>query len=189
MAELDNSDSRPTQPWGDAPAKSAGRPGLILDGLMGCSRRRSFLFCLLLGGSVFGSQDSLQPPAQIVSLKAARPPYATAQVPPGAILSQKEAEAFAGKGDIEDPLYLRGVFRVTAAGVSRAVLRDFAWKGEASTRVVVDYPYGVELPKEGKRIVRDATHPLLIRRVVRGTDGVVTIYAFEIAPLFLRNNR
>ncbi|MDR3403197.1 MAG: hypothetical protein P4L99_11935 [Chthoniobacter sp.] len=96
--------------------------------------------------------------------------------PPARTLSLDEVVALADRGEVNERLYLRGAFRVTAAGTSRAVLRDAGRPNDSSPRIVVDYPRGVVLPKEGERFVRDAAHPYRVSDVRRGADGVVTIY-------------
>jgi hypothetical protein len=106
--------------------------------------------------------------------------YAPGQVPPARAISLDEVGALAEKGDIGERMYLRGEFRVTASGTSRAVLRDAKRSDGESPRVVVEYPAGAVPPQEQDRFVRDASRPYLISDVRRGADGVVTIYVREI---------
>lgn len=106
--------------------------------------------------------------------------YAPGQVPPARAISLDEVGALADKGDVSERIYLRGEFRVTASGTSRAVLRDAKRADGESPRVVVEYPAGAVPPQEQDRFVRDDTRPYLISDVRRGADGVVTIYVREI---------
>ncbi len=106
--------------------------------------------------------------------------YAPGQVPPAKAISLDEVGALADRGDVGERMYLRGEFRVTASGTSRAVLRDAKRADGESPRVVVEYPAGAVPPQEQDRFVRDATRPYLISDVRRGADGVVTIYVREI---------
>lgn len=85
--------------------------------------------------------------------------YAPGHAPPAWTLSVKEAEALAGRGQVDERLYLRGRFRVTASGGSRAVLRDASGSDEQSPRVVVAYPPGSVPPREKARFARDARRP------------------------------
>jgi len=105
---------------------------------------------------------------------------AAIQEPPARTLSLDEAVALPDGGEFNERLYLRGEFRVTASGTSRAVLRDARRPDDQSPRIVVDYSRGGVAPQEGERFARDASHPYRLSHVRRGSDGVVTIYAREI---------
>jgi len=106
--------------------------------------------------------------------------YAPGQAPPARGVSLEEVSSLADRGDINERLYLRGEFRVTASGTSRAVLRDASRPDDQSPRIVVEYPAGAVPPQERDRFVRDGSRPYLISDVRRGADGVVTIYVKEI---------
>ncbi len=106
--------------------------------------------------------------------------YGPGQAPPARAVSLDEVGPIADRGDVGERLYLRGEFRVTASGTSRAVLRDATKPDDQSPRVVVEYPAGAVPPPERERFVRDNTRPYLISDVRRGADGVVTIYVKEI---------
>jgi hypothetical protein len=106
--------------------------------------------------------------------------YAAGQAPPARAVSLDEVGPLAERGDVGERVYLRGEFRVTASGTSRAVLRDANKTDEQSPRVVVEYPAGAVPPQERDRFARDAARPYLITDVRRGADGVVTIYVREI---------
>lgn len=106
--------------------------------------------------------------------------YAPGQAPPAREISLDEVSALADRGQPGERLYLRGEFRVTASGTSRAVLRDATRPDDQSPRVVVEYPAGAVPPPEKERFVRDNGRPYLISDIRRGADGVVTIYVKEI---------
>jgi hypothetical protein len=106
--------------------------------------------------------------------------YAPGQAPPARGVSLDEVGALADRGDLGERLYLRGEFRVTASGTTRAVLRDATRPDDQSPRVVVEYPAGSIPPQEKDRFTRDSARPYLISDVRRGADGVVTIYVREI---------
>jgi hypothetical protein len=106
--------------------------------------------------------------------------YAPGQAPPAREVSLEEVSTLADRGDVGERLYLRGEFRVTASGTSRAVLRDATRPDDQSPRIVVEYPAGAIPPQEKDRFVRDAARPYLISDIRRGADGVVTIYVREI---------
>ncbi len=109
--------------------------------------------------------------------------------PPARTLSLDEVVALAGRGEVNDRLYLRGEFRVTASGTSRAVLRDARRPDDQSPRIVVEYPPGDVPPQERERFVRDASHPYQVSGVHRGSDGVITIYAREISAAEARKKQ
>lgn len=106
--------------------------------------------------------------------------YAPGQAPPGKVVALDDVAALADRGEIEERLYLRGDFRVTAASPSRAVLRDANKPDDQSPRILVEYPSGAVAPHERDRLSRDASRPYQIYNVRRGPDGVVTIWVKEI---------
>jgi hypothetical protein len=106
--------------------------------------------------------------------------YAPGQAPPARTVTLDDVPALAERGDVGERLYLRGEFRVTASGTSRAVLRDANRTDEQSPRVVVEYPAGAVPPQERDRFMRDGSRPYLVSDIRRGADGVVTIYVKEI---------
>jgi hypothetical protein len=106
--------------------------------------------------------------------------YAAGQAPPARTVTLDEAGSLADRGEVNERIYLRGEFRVTASGTSRAVLRDATRPDDQSPRIVVEYPSGDVPPQERERFVRDASRPYLVSDVRRGADGVVTIYVREI---------
>ena len=119
-------------------------------------------------------------PSKVPSAGATWRTYPVGQAPPARIMSPEDAGSLAGRGMINEPLYLRGSFRVTATGSNRAVLRDSSVPDEQSPRIVAEYPAGFVAPKEKEVFVRDGARPFLIYDVRRGADRVVTIYVREI---------
>jgi len=73
--------------------------------------------------------------------------------------------------------YLRGDFRVSAAGPGRAVLRG---TGGGNTRVIVDFPDGAAVPAEGESFTRDNQRPFEVTSVEEGPDGQVNVYVREV---------
>jgi hypothetical protein len=106
--------------------------------------------------------------------------YAPGQAPPAKGVSVDDVGTLADRGEVNERIYLRGEFRVTASGTSRAVLRDATRPDDQSPRIVVEYPPGSVPPAEKDRFTRDANRPYLISDVRRGADGVVTVYVREI---------
>jgi hypothetical protein len=89
----------------------------------------------------------------------------------------------ADKGIGTDPIYLKGEFTVTAARENRAVLRPKSESGNApgaSIRVIVEFPRGGNVPREGDAIARLNDRPFQIVDVRKGADGQVNIYVREI---------
>jgi hypothetical protein len=106
--------------------------------------------------------------------------YAPGQAPPAKTVSLDEVGTLADRGEVNERLYLKGEFRVTASGTSRAVLRDATRPDDQSPRIVVEYPPGDVPPQERERFTRDAARPYQVSDVRRGADGVITIYVREI---------
>jgi len=106
--------------------------------------------------------------------------YPPGQAPPARTLSPEDAGSLAGRGMINEPVYLRGSFRVTATGANRAVLRDSSTPDEQSPRILAEYPAGFVPPAEKEIVVRDGARPFQIYDVRRGADGIITIYVREI---------
>jgi hypothetical protein len=112
--------------------------------------------------------------------------YAPGQMPRGRVILPSDAAPLADSGLGGERLYLRGSFVVTAAEENRAVLRpqggilgSFLRPG-GGTRVIVQYPAGIEPPNEGSTLSRDDTRPFLITDVRRGADGQINLYVREI---------
>jgi hypothetical protein len=110
--------------------------------------------------------------------------YAPGQMPRGRVIDPSDAAPLADSGMGGERLYLRGNFVVTASEENRAVLRPQAgtaqFQPDGATRVVVQYPAGVEPPVEGSAFARDENRPFLITDVRRGADGQINLYVREI---------
>jgi hypothetical protein len=106
--------------------------------------------------------------------------YSPGQAPQGRNITLEEVPGLLERNELGGRMYLQGEFRVTASGVSRAVLRDATKPDDQSPRIVVEYPAGAVPPAERDRFQRDPSRPYLINDIRRGGDGVVTIYVREI---------
>jgi len=109
--------------------------------------------------------------------------YAPGQMPRGRVIEPSDAAPLADSGMGGERLYLRGNFVVTASEENRAVLRPQsggAAQPDGATRVVVQYPAGVEPPVEGSAFARDENRPFLVTDVRRGADGQINLYVREI---------
>ena len=113
--------------------------------------------------------------------------YAPGQMPRGRVIEPSAAAPLVDSGLGGERLYLRGNFVVTASEENRAVLRPQSGAlaslfrpGGGGTRVIVEYPSGVEPPAEGSTFARDNTRPFMITDVRRGADGQINLYVREI---------
>jgi hypothetical protein len=104
-------------------------------------------------------------------------------MPKGRLFDVSQTAELADKGIGTDPIYLKGEFTVTAARENRAVLRP---KSEStngpgsSTRIIVEFPRGGNVPKEGDAVARLNDRPFQIEDVRKGADGQVNIYVREV---------
>jgi len=104
-------------------------------------------------------------------------------MPRGRLFDVSQTAELADKGIGTDPIYLRGEFTVTAARENRAVLRPKTESNNApgaSVRVIVEFPKGGNVPKEGDAIARLNDRPFQIEDVRKGADGQVNVYVREI---------
>lgn len=99
------------------------------------------------------------------------------QMPRGRLLDMAGARAMKG-GNAAEKAYLRGEFKVSAAGQGRAVLRGAA--GARDARVIVDFPDGASVPSEGETFSRDEQRPFEITSVEEDAEGQVNIYVREV---------
>jgi hypothetical protein len=110
--------------------------------------------------------------------------YKPGLMPRGRLFDVNQTAELADKGIGTDPVYLRGDFTVTAARENRAVLRPKTQNGgeadRAGTRVIVEFPRGIDVPKEGDVVQRAGDRPFQIVDVRRGADGQMNIYVREI---------
>jgi hypothetical protein len=104
-------------------------------------------------------------------------------MPRGRLLDVNQTVELADKGIGTDPIYLKGEFMVTAARENRAVLRPKMESGNGqgtSIRIIVEFPRGGNVPKEGDPVARMSDRPFQIEDVRKGADGQVNIYVREI---------
>jgi len=109
--------------------------------------------------------------------------YKPGLMPRGRLLDVNQTTELADKGMGTDPTYLKGEFTVTAARENRAVLRpkqESASGPGASVRIIVEFPRGGNVPKEGEAMARLNDRPFQIEDVRKGADGQVNIYVREI---------
>src|SRR5580698_5486439 len=111
--------------------------------------------------------------------------YRPGQMPRGRLLDVDQTAELADKGIGNATIYLRGDFTVTAVRDNRAVLRprqslaDHVFN-RGNARIIVEYPRGVQTPREGEAFQRAAERPFQIDDVRRGADGQVNIYVREV---------
>jgi hypothetical protein len=104
-------------------------------------------------------------------------------MPKGRLFDVNQTAELADKGIGTDPIYLKGEFTVTAARENRAVLRPKSESGNgpgSSTRIIVEFPRGGNVPKEGDAVARLNDRPFQIEDVRKGADGQVNIYVREV---------
>ena len=108
--------------------------------------------------------------------------YKPGLMPRGRLFDVNQTAELADKGIGTDPIYLKGEFTVTAARENRAVLRPKAEGASegASIRIIVEFPRGANVPKEGEAVARLNDRPFQIEDVRKGADGQVNIYVREI---------
>ena len=120
-------------------------------------------------------------PATIAATTATSPKnwtlHPSGQMPRGKLVDMDAARGLARQTPGERS-YLRGDFKVTAAGPGRAVLRGTS--GGRDARVIVDFPDGAAVPAEGESFSRDNQRPFEITSVEEGPDGQVNIYVREV---------
>jgi hypothetical protein len=104
-------------------------------------------------------------------------------MPRGRLFDVRQSAELADKGIGTEPIYLKGEFTVTAARENRAVLRPKSESSNApgaSIRIIVEFPKGGNVPKEGDPVARLNDRPFQIEDVRKGADGQVNIYVREI---------
>jgi hypothetical protein len=104
-------------------------------------------------------------------------------MPRGRLFDVSQTAELADKGIGTEPIYLKGEFTVTAARENRAVLRPKSESNNApgaSVRIIVEFPKGGNVPKEGDPVARLNDRPFQIEDVRKGADGQVNIYVREI---------
>ena len=106
--------------------------------------------------------------------------YKPGLMPRGRLFDVNQTAELADKGIGTDPIYLKGEFTVTAARENRAVLRPKQEGPGASVRIIVEFPRGGNVPKEGEALARLNDRPFQIEDVRKGADGQVNIYVREV---------
>ena len=104
-------------------------------------------------------------------------------MPRGRLFDVSQTAELADKGIGTDPIYLKGEFTVTAARENRAVMRPKTESSNApggTIRIIVEFPRGGNVPKEGDAIARLNDRPFQIEDVRKGADGQVNVYVREI---------
>jgi hypothetical protein len=104
-------------------------------------------------------------------------------MPRGRLFDVNQTAELADKGIGTEPIYLKGEFTVTAARENRAVLRPKSESSNgpgASIRIIVEFPKGGNVPREGDPVARMNDRPFQIEDVRKGADGQVNIYVREI---------
>jgi hypothetical protein len=109
--------------------------------------------------------------------------YATGAAPRGEILSVDEAAVLRDFREVGTPTYLVGTFIVTALDRNHAVLRPFNGVLPHAVRVVVEYPPGQTLPRQGSIFTRSPDIGFLIREIRRETDGTKAILVKEVVRI------
>lgn len=141
-----------------------------------------------------------KPGAIIGALPAATPapvapvPKAPLAVPPQAgrrVLSTADASALVGRYPAAEPSMLSGDFVVTGVLGRRVALRtteslrdpgaDPARPGNGAALIIVEFPEGAAIPQKDATFTRDGERGFIIRDVIRGRNGQITIVANERA--------
>ena len=145
------------------------------------------------GTGIIGAEPSGQPtrmptpaPAALVAAPAPAPSPANARA-----LSTAEASALVDHFAAGGPAVLSGDFVVTGVLGTRVALRtreslrdpdaDPKRPGGNAALIVVEYPTGVAVPQKDAMFSRTAERGFVIRDVIRGRNGQITIVAGERA--------
>ena len=104
-------------------------------------------------------------------------------------LSAAEASALVDHFPRDERVVLSGDFVVTGVLGTRVALRtreslrdpdaDPSRPGSSAALIVVEYPSGVTVPEKDATFTRDAARGFLIRDVIRGRDGQITVVVNE----------
>jgi hypothetical protein len=113
--------------------------------------------------------------------------FAPGKMPLGRLIGPADLNEIADRGIGGERVYLKGQFVVNFSDANRAVLRPrtrlasaMLHLGNASTRIVVEFPAGYAPPTQGSVVSRDEARPLEITEVRRQEDGQLNVFAREI---------
>ena len=109
------------------------------------------------------------------------------KMPLGRLVGPGDLNDIADRGVSGERVYLKGQFVVNFSDANRAVLRPrtrlasaMLHLGNASTRIIVEFPAGYVPPPQGSVVSRDEARPLEITEVRRQEDGQLNVFAREI---------
>ena len=136
------------------------------------------------GGPIIGAEPPVAPaPAPVAQASAG------ARVKARRALSAAEASGLVDHFPADEPAVLSGEFVVTGVLGTRVALRtreslrdpaaDPSRPGSNAALIVVEYPQGVVVPGKDAVFTRDAERGFVIRDVIRGRNGQITIVASE----------
>ena len=141
------------------------------------------------GPSIIGAEPSPNPPPPVAPAPAPAPAPVPANA--GRVLSTAEASALVDRFAAGGPAVLSGDFVVTGVLGTRVALRtrdslrdpdaDPKRPGSNAALIVVEYPAGVAVPQKDATFSRDAARGFVIRDVIRGRNGQITVVANERA--------
>lgn len=113
--------------------------------------------------------------------------FAPGKMPLGRLITSSDLNDIAERGIGGERIYLKGQFVVNFSDANKAVLRPrtrlasaMLHLGNASTRIVVEFPAGYVPPAQGSVVSRDEARPLEITEVRRQEDGQLNVFAREI---------
>ena len=113
--------------------------------------------------------------------------FAPGKMPLGRLIGPSDLNDIAERGIAGERIYLKGQFVVNFSDANRAVLRPrtrlasaMLHLGNASTRIIVDFPAGYAPPPQGSIVSRDEARPLEITEVRKQEDGQLNVFAREI---------
>jgi hypothetical protein len=141
------------------------------------------------GGPIIGAQ----PAAVATPVPRAVLPAPSLPAPRvgGRVLSTAEASGLVDRYTAGDPAVLSGDFVVTGVLGRRVALRtreslrdagaDPTVPGNSAALIVVDYPAGAAIPEKDAMLTREGERGFVIRDVIRGRNGQITIVAHERA--------
>ncbi len=144
------------------------------------------------GTGLIGAETSAQStPTPTPAPAASVPVRAPSSENAGRVLSTAEASALVDRFAAGGPALLSGDFVVTGVLGTRVALRtreslrdpdaDPKRPGSNAALIIVEYPAGAAIPQKDATFSRDAARGFVIRDVIRGRNGQITIVANERA--------